>query len=135
MSSFWHFWPKKCKMTLFLHFVAQKWKNKLIFAFWLQKCEKRSPETLCLINLLSQAAKWTPKSDFGVPKRTFGHFWAQNRILASKIALLGPESHFGDHFGPWPKRFIKQRVSGTFFRTLGAKMQKWVHFALFGVPK
>ena len=95
---------------------------------------KRSHETLCFISLLSQGAKWTPKSDFGLPKRTFGPFWAQNPILASKIALLGPESHFGAHFAPWPKRFIKQRVSGTFFRTLGAKMRKWAHFAHFGVP-
>ena len=64
-----------------------------------------------------------------------GTFEAQNPILASKIALLGPESHFGAHFAPWPKRLIKQTVSGTFFRTLGAKMQKRDHFALFWVPK
>ena len=62
----------------------------------------------------------------------FVQFGAQNRILASKIALLGPELHFCPHFAPWPKRFIKQRVSGLLFRTFGAKMQKWAPFCTSG---
>ena len=144
---FFSLWEPKMENELILALLAPKVQNDPFFAFcrpkvekgahfWIlaPKVRKRSHETLCFISLLSQGAKWTPKSDFGLPKRTFGPFRAQNPILASKIALLGPESHFGAHSAPWPKRFIKQRVSGTFFRTLGAKMRKWPHFAHFGVP-
>ena len=103
--------------------------------FWAPKGRKRSPETICFVSLLSEGAQSIPKSVFGVQKCIFGTFGAQNRILASKNALLDPKSHFGAHFAPWPKRLMKQRVSGTFFRTLGAKTRKWAHFAHFGVPK
>ena len=59
-------------------------------------------------------------------------FWSQD---GPKVRFWTPKLISGVNVAPWLKRLMKQRVSGTFFRTLGAKMRKWAHFAHFGVPK
>ena len=123
---------------------SQKLKNEHIFQFgtpkwakWSHFCilapivRKKVPETLCLINLLGQGAKWAPKWDSG-PKSAILEakmgFWAQN---GPKVRFGTPKSLLGVHFASWLKRLVKQRVSWLLFRTFGAKIQKWAHFSTF----
>ena len=81
---FWALWEPKAENELILALLAPKVQNDPFLAFccpklkkWphfrilAPKVRKRSPETLCLISLFSQGAKWTPKSGFGNQKRTF----------------------------------------------------------------
>ena len=81
---FWALWEPKTENELILALLAPKVQNDPFLAFrgpkvkkWphfrilAPKVRKRSPETLCLISLFSQGAKWTPKSGFGVQKRIF----------------------------------------------------------------
>ena len=73
-----------------------KWAHFCISA---PKVRKRSPETFCLISILSQGAKWTPKSDFGVQKRNFWDIWGPKYHFGLQNPTLGPSIAFWASLG------------------------------------
>ena len=115
---------------MFLHFLSKSCKRRSL-SHLAPKLQKGGAQTICFISLLGQGAKWAPKCDFGCKRAILE---AEMRFLAPKVqkSILDPKITFWGPFRALAQKAYETNVSGTFFCTCGAKMQKKLIFALLG---